>query len=248
MSRTSQLLRVSIGIIFVFALWAAAAKFCNRLVVPALSDTFAAALYLLGEKESWLAIFLTLSRIVIGLLIAAVLGVLLGLGTGFSAALHNYCLPAILLTQVTPVIVWMTIFIIWVADTSTITLLVLVLSILPIFYFAVYHGVHGIDHGLFQMAKVYRLGKLIVIKQIVFGAIREQLIMSLSVSLGIAWKVAITAEFVAAGSGIGSSLYWSYRNLELPQLFAWIMIVILISVLSEFLVIKPLKANVRQGL
>ncbi|MCC6933534.1 MAG: ABC transporter permease subunit [Deltaproteobacteria bacterium] len=233
--------RIFIGSSALLVIWYFAEELFPALIIPSFAETVTAAYFLLLDSNNLQAIAMTIAHIILGLFITGLIGGILGLRAGLSSAIHDYCLATMLVAQVTPIIIWMTVFIVWTANTSFVTLLVLILSILPLFYFAVYHGVRNINPGLFQMAKVYRIPKALVISKIIFAAVREQLIMSLSVSIGVAWKVAITAEFVAAGGGIGAALYWSYRNLNIVQLFAWTLIVIAISLISELLIIKPLK-------
>ncbi|MDE7013313.1 MAG: nitrate ABC transporter permease, partial [Kineothrix sp.] len=55
-----------------------------------------------------------------------------------------------------------------------------------------------------------------------------------SVALGLCWKAGIAAEVIGMPSGsIGERLYEAKIYLETPDLFAWTLIIVLISICFE---------------
>ena len=55
-----------------------------------------------------------------------------------------------------------------------------------------------------------------------------------SVSLGLCWKAGVAAEVIGIPKGsIGENLYQSKIYLNTPDLFAWTLVIILISLLFE---------------
>ena len=61
-------------------------------------------------------------------------------------------------------------------------------------------------------------------------------------SIGLAWKAGIAAEALARPSvSIGNQLYESKMYLETLDLFAWTLVVIVLSILLDFVLMSALK-------
>ena len=61
-----------------------------------------------------------------------------------------------------------------------------------------------------------------------------QFFASASTALGFAWKAVITAEILALPKlGIGRQMQFHKIHVEIPELFAWTLLVILLSVILE---------------
>ena len=61
-------------------------------------------------------------------------------------------------------------------------------------------------------------------------------------ALGMAWKAGIAAEILATPrSAIGTELYYSKTYLETPTLFAWTLMVIVLSLVIEKLLVLGLE-------
>jgi NitT/TauT family transport system permease protein len=62
-----------------------------------------------------------------------------------------------------------------------------------------------------------------------------QFFASASTALGFAWKAVITAEILALPRlGIGRQMQFHKIHVEIPELFAWTLLVILLSVIMEY--------------
>ena len=74
--------------------------------------------------------------------------------------------------------------------------------------------------------------------------IKPYLLSACSIGLGLSWKAGIAAEVIGIPDGsIGERLYEAKVYLSSADLFAWTVVVILISVLFEKLVMLLLKKS-----
>ena len=65
--------------------------------------------------------------------------------------------------------------------------------------------------------------------------VMPQFFASASTALGFAWKAVITAEILALPKlGIGRQMQFHKIHIEIPELFAWTLLVIILSVILEF--------------
>jgi len=62
-----------------------------------------------------------------------------------------------------------------------------------------------------------------------------------SIVLATAWKAAAVAEFLGSHQGVGSRIFWSYHRLQMEELNAWALALILLGVFLECAVITPLR-------
>lgn len=115
----------------------------------------------------------------------------------------------------------------------------------PVLFINVSHGTAELDRGLLEMARVYRLPPGRVLFDIILPGTSRYALAAFSFALGITWKVTATAEFFGSGTGIGARIYWAYRQLDMPVLFAWTTVIIPIGMGLETGLIQPLRQGVR---
>jgi len=117
--------------------------------------------------------------------------------------------------------------------------------VLPIVYSNVYQGIIGADHKLLEMAKVFEIGGWKRIKAIYLPSVMPYFITAVSVGIGFCWKAGIAAEVIALSSGtIGKHLYEAKLYFMTNELFAWTVVIILVSVIFEkaiMYLLKPLQ-------
>ncbi len=84
-------------------------------------------------------------------------------------------------------------------------------------------------------------------KYIYLPQLKPYLISACSVSIGLSWKAGIAAEVIGIPDGsIGERLYDAKVYLNSPDLFAWTVVIVLLSVLFEKLFLFLLKDSFRR--
>jgi ABC-type nitrate/sulfonate/bicarbonate transport system permease component len=119
------------------------------------------------------------------------------------------------------------------------------LATAPVLFLNAAQGTAALDRRLLLMARVYRVPRLTVLRQIILPGIAPYLLAGFSFALGVCWKVTSTAEFIGSASGVGAQIYWAYRLLDMPRLFAWAFVLIGVGMLLEVRVIRPLRRKVQ---
>jgi len=198
-------------------------------------------LTMLTTTDLWLNISITLARGLIGLSGGIFIAVILGLLAGRYRFVLQFCTPLIAALQSCPTIVWLTLLMVWAGTGGIIPVSVVFASVLPPLFANILQGSLSIDHRLFDMAKIYRLSEWRIITKIIFPSTLPYLLAGLSYSASVCWKVTVMAEFLAAEDGIGAKIFWAYRMLEMPELFAWAILVTAMGVCIEIWGIAPLR-------
>ena len=108
------------------------------------------------------------------------------------------------------------------------------LMVLPIVYTNVLQGLLATDRKLMEMAGVFKMSWFTQLLYIYLPQVKPYLISACSLSLGIAWKSGVAAEVIGIPDGsIGERLYQAKVYLNSPELFAWTVVVIAVSIAFE---------------
>jgi NitT/TauT family transport system permease protein len=135
---------------------------------------------------------------------------------------------------------------VWVGIGSLVPVAAIFVATFPVLFLNTAEGVSALDRRLFLMARLYHVPRRRVLRRIIVPGIYAYLLAGFSFALGICWKVTATAEFIGSSSGIGSEIYWSFRYLDMPRLFAWAVVLVTFGVVLERLIIRPMRRSVQR--
>lgn len=108
------------------------------------------------------------------------------------------------------------------------------LMVLPLVWSNVHEGLTHLDPQLLEMARVFRLPRSAILKQIIFPSTLPYLLSAVRVGLGFCWKAGVAGEVIAIpANAIGTQLYNAKIYLETGDLFAWTAVIILLSMALE---------------
>jgi ABC-type nitrate/sulfonate/bicarbonate transport system permease component len=173
--------------------------------------------------ELFLNAGLTLYRALVGFLIAAVAGVLLGAVMARNAVAHWFFDPIVSVGFPMPKIAFLPIVVLWLGffDVSKIAMVVLD-AIFPVVT-ATMAGVAGVERELIWSARNMGARERDLVWQIVLPAALPQILTGLQVALPIALIVAIVAEMAMGGYGLGGAMLMASRFADSRGVFAGIV-------------------------
>lgn len=109
------------------------------------------------------------------------------------------------------------------------------LMVLPILYINTMAGLDKTDQKLLDMAKLFKLSVPQKIHYIYLPQLLPHILSACSLAVGMAWKSGIAAEIIGlAGNSIGNQLYQAKLYLMTPELFAWTIVIVLLSAVCEY--------------
>lgn len=201
---------------------------------------------LIVQTSFWQAIGFSFVRIILGFLLAVIIGAFLAIISYQSWIINELLSPLFKVIKATPVASFVILALLWM-KASNLSILISFLMVVPMIYSNVLQGLLATDRKLLEMAKVYRLSRWKKFKAIYLPSVMPYFYSAISVGLGFCWKAGIAAEVIGIPSGsIGEWLYEAKIYLMTRELFAWTVVIILISILFENVVIhmlKPLRFN-----
>lgn len=208
----------------------------NEFLLPSPVSTLKSLWVLMGSVSFYASVGLSLARVLGGFLLGAACGTLLGLITGFSKLAGELLNPLKSLLKATPVASFIILVLLWL-NRSAAPLFATFVMVTPLIWASVDAGVRSTDKNLLEMARLFRVPRGKTLSRIYAPSILPQYLAACTTSLGFAWKAGVAAEVIAQPAlSIGRGLYESKIYIETPELFAWTLVVILLSMAFEKLV------------
>lgn len=236
-STMSPKLRTAVAGLFWLAVWQIAAWHINS---PLFLPTPAAVILRLGTLVRtlpfWQTAAMTLYRVVMGMLWGTVLGVVLACLACLNRWLDAILSPAVRVIRATPVASFILLVFLW-TDRGQVPVIISALMVLPVVWGNVVRGIRECDPKLLEFAKAYRFSRPKTARLILLPTVRPYFLSAVTTSMGLAWKSGVAAEaLVWPKLAIGTQIYNTKLYLETADLFAWTVVVILLSLTLETLI------------
>ncbi len=172
-------------------------------------------------------------RIAIGFLLSFVIGFLLALAAYHVRLVRMFLAPILVTLKTVPMISFVIMLLIWVGN-QALTIYLSFLIVLPLIYTNTLAGFENVDKNMLEMAKVFRLSPWKKFIYIYRPAFMPFLISGSRVALGMSWKSGIMAEVVGTPKpSIGREMFAAKQYLATADLFAWTVVVVVLSVVFE---------------
>jgi ABC-type nitrate/sulfonate/bicarbonate transport system permease component len=173
--------------------------------------------------DLWVNLGLTLYRALTGFVIATVAGIALAMAMSRSKIAHWFFDPIISVGFPMPKIAFLPIIILWLGlyDFSKISIVVFD-AIFPVVT-ATLAGIAAVDKELLWSARNMGAKEHEIMWQVVLPAASPQILTGLQVALPISLIVAIIAEMVMGGYGLGGAMMGASRFANSPGVFAGIV-------------------------
>lgn len=226
---------VSVGAaLFWLAVWAAAAAWVGQpLLLPGPFPVLETLARLIVTAPFAQAVAGSMLRAVAAFAVGVGAGTILAVGTSSAPSLHALLRPALLTIRATPVSSFIILALVWL-KAGTVPVLTGALMVLPIVWGNVSQGIAGVDPPLREMAESYGFTRSQTLRRIYVPSVMPAFLAACETSMGLCWKATIAAEVLGLPKGaIGTRLHDAKIYLETDALFAWTLVVILLSLLLE---------------
>ncbi|OGR12408.1 MAG: nitrate ABC transporter permease [Desulfobacterales bacterium RIFOXYA12_FULL_46_15] len=185
--------------------------------------TFKALMTAAQESRFWISVFASLKRILIGISLAAITGVPIGILVGFYPMFRGLSYSPIQFVRMISPLSWMPIAILLFASfESAIYFLIVMATICPIILNTTI-GVLNINPQWIKMALNQGANNFQLIKTIIIPFSLPYMLTSLRLALGVAWIVLVPAEFLGVSSGLGYLINDARDTMEYDKLMAMII-------------------------
>ena len=222
------------AVVLWLVIWEVAARFIGQeilLVSPVI--VLLRFFQLAASVGFWEAVIFSFIRITGGFFCALLVGILLAWTGSFFPLVKEMVAPVMAAVKAIPVASFIILVLLWIPSRN-LSFAISFLIVLPVIYTNILCGIENTDKELLEMAEVFRVPCGRRIRYIYLPEIIPYFRAACSVALGLCWKAGIAAEVIGMPSGsIGERLYEAKIYLETPDLFAWTLTIVLISICFE---------------
>ncbi|MEN6635157.1 MAG: ABC transporter permease subunit [Clostridiaceae bacterium] len=237
-----KLLQTALIALIYLAVWEAGSLLVGKeLLLPSPLSTISRLAVLLTVGETWLFAGLTLLRIMSGYVLGVLVGVLLAVLTARSRFAEALLAPLRAIVKASPVTSFILLALLWLSS-DLVPLFIGFLMVVPMVWSATAEAILQTDVRLVEMGKLYGLSHWQIVKKIYVPSILPQFLAACTTSLGFAWKSGVAAEIIALPqNSIGFMLYQSKLRIETVDLFAWTLMIVALSMLLEWLLVRSMR-------
>lgn len=207
----------------------------NSIYLPTIQCVIKNLEEILKDENFLLNLGSSMYRTIISFIVALMLALILGLVSSFNRFIRNMLKPINALAASIPTMVLVVLALIW-FDKDKSPFIVGTFIVFPILYDGVLSAIGGVDKNIIEMAKLYKVERVEIIKNIYFPAIKFQIINLLISTFSLAFKVVIAGEVHGQPKyGIGTVIQYEKMNFNTEAIFAWIVIIAVISFVLDIL-------------
>jgi NitT/TauT family transport system permease protein len=223
-----------IACIILLLLWEIVAiKINNEIYLPRLEKIVVSMGEIFKDIDFFSNIFSSLFRAIISFTFAMFLAVILGVLSLLHPFFNSFLKPINAIGKTIPTMVLVVLALVW-FDKDKAPFVVGFAIVFPILYEGVLNSLKKVDKNLVDMCKIYNVSTKEKIKKIYIPTIKFYVTGILMSTFSLAFKVVIAGEVHGQPKfGVGSTIQIEKVNFNTPGIFAWIIIIALLSILFE---------------
>ncbi|MBR6528682.1 MAG: ATP-binding cassette domain-containing protein [Firmicutes bacterium] len=229
--------RVAFSCLFWLAIWQVASLLVgNSLLLPSVPETLEALVDLAAEPDFYMSVAWTMFRCIMSILLSFGLGIIIAWLAHKNDLVRTLMTLPVSFFKAVPVMA-IVIYVILVVKADWVAVVACFLMCFPIVYTNILQGLDSVSTELLEVAKVYRFTDTDTIKLIHIPSIVPYFNAAMKVVAGLSWKAVVAAEVLSVpefslGQGMISAKYY----LETPTLFAYIIVIVALSLTLEKLI------------
>lgn len=223
-----------LSIFFFLIIWEGVALYIdNSLLFPRVSEIFLSLKNLVASGDFILILWNTLSRFFISIVFSLILAIIFSVASYRYEVISFLLFPFIIFLRAVPTIAIIIVVLIW-SSVERVPIVVGMLILFPILYESILGGIKNVDKNLLKMSKVFKVSTKRVVRDIYIPSIYYSISSNIPSYMGLTFKVIIAGEVLSQESlSIGREIFINKIYLESSNIFAWIIVVIVLNYFLE---------------
>lgn len=214
--------------------WGTRTGWITNLTLPRPSDVAATLADLWQSGMLWTHLGPSLTRLAVG----SLMGITVGIGVGVMIGLFSYVraglIPLVAAMFPIPKIALLPLFVIWFGIDEGSKYALIALGTFTPTVVSTYGAVDNVDRGLIRMGQSFGLRWTSIVRKIVLPGALPGILSGLRVSLAIGIILLVAAEMLGAEHGIGAYILQAGSLYDLERLFAGVVILSGLGVLTSW--------------
>ena len=178
----------------------------------------------------------SLYRIAVGFLLAAAIGIPLGIAMGRSRLLFQAIDPLVEFFRPVPPLAYIPLLVVWFGIDETPKIVLIAAGTAPIIIINSMSGVRSIPPVRLRVAECLGATRSQMFLRVVLPSALPEIFTGLRVANGVAWTCLVAAELIAANSGLGWLVQSAGQALRVPTVIVGIVLIGVFGYATEVLV------------
>lgn len=233
-----------VSLALMIAAWYVASQLAGPRMLP---DPQSVALMIVSEARSGALAFnlgATLARVAVAFFLAMAVGSLIGLAMGRFRIVDWLGDPWLVVLLNLPALVIIVLAYVWAGLTETAAIVAVALNKLPIATVTVREGARSLDHGLDEMAQVFRMGPWVRMRHVVLPQLAPYLAAAARSGLSLVWKIVLIVELLGRPNGVGFEIGTAFQLFDVTRILAYALAFIGVMLVIETFLVQPLERHV----
>lgn len=224
----------TLSITLVLLLWIiGTSNLKTNLLIPTIDKTLKAFFSLITSRGTHYALFKLILSVLVGLLLGSTVGIITGILAFHFKGVYYFSKGFIVFFRTVPKISIILIIII-VFGYRLSGYISLLLIIIPIAFDTVITGLSQINSDYYDVFKLEGGDFFETLSYLYLPFLKDYIILILIQGIGFGIKVMIMSDYlILTKNSIGAKLFWARSNLEYDYVFAWTIIIIIISIIFD---------------
>lgn len=225
-------------------LWQALAVVIEHRLFPTPLQVLEVLWMHLTERYLLVDVGTTLARAAMAFLCSMVFGTLIGAALGRFRVADQLFSSWIILGLNIPAIVVAIACYIWLGLTDLALILAVTINKTPLVAVTMREGVRALDHGLSELAAVYRIGFWRRMRLVVLPQLMPFTLTAARTGLSLIWKIVLVFEVLGSDGGVGFRVGIFFQNFDIRGILAYTITFMTVVMAIEYLVLRPIERKV----
>lgn len=221
-------------VLVALAEWGTRAGWISNLTLPRPSDVGATLVELWQSGLLWTHIVPSLTRLVVGSAMGISAGICIGVMIGLFSYVRAGLIPLVAAIFPIPKIALLPLFVIWFGIDEGSKYALIALGTFTPTIVATYGAVDNVDRTLVRMGQSFGLTWSSIVRKIILPGALPGILSGLRVSIAIGIILLVAAEMLGAEYGIGAYILQAGSLYDLERLFAGVLILSVLGVVTSW--------------
>lgn len=233
-----------LSLVVAFVVWWLLSQTLPPDIFPGPVETTRALWTSVATGEIWLDLWMTMVRVVGGLVLAMLIGVPIGVLMGLSRRAESVLDVWVMIVLTVPSLCYAILAFMWFGLNESAAIIAIAVTAAPSITINIWEGVKNVDTKLVAMARVFEASRPAIVRQVLLPQIFPYVMASARFGLGIIWKITVLVELIGRPNGVGFKLFYWYQLADMRQVLAWTLLFTIIMLVIELAILKPIERRV----
>ena len=251
--KKSKIVKTSISVAIILLIWTIITKMqlVSSYVLPSPTKVFNSFIKMIQSGEIFEDIYISYLRVLQGFFIATLLAFLLAMVRVTLPKYNDYYENIVQFLKNVPPLSLIPLLILWlgIGEITKISIIVLT-SFFPI-YLNTVKGFESCDKKLLEVGQVYGYSKLNSFLKIRLPYAMSDILVGLRIGLGYSWRAIISAEMIAASTGLGHMILFAQQMSRTDKVIVGILVIGVVGYITDrlfaLIIDKTLKGSSENG-